>query len=142
MAEHQSSIEIEADPESVFDFLVTDEGMTAWMGQYAALDPRPGGDFAVNIAGYAIRGRYIEIDRPRRVAFTWGMAGSQALPPGASTVTFTLSPTATGTRVELSHTGLPDTEVAGHMRGWAHFLPRLAMVSTGTTLGTDDWRPV
>lgn len=141
MAEHRSSIEIEADPEAVFDFLVTDEGMTAWMGQYAALDPRPGGAFAVDIAGYAIRGRYVEVDRPRRVAFTWGMAGSEALPPGASTVTFTLTPIASGTRVELRHTGLPDTEISGHVRGWAHFLPRLGLASTGMEPGPDDWRP-
>lgn len=142
MAEYESSIEIEATPEAVFDFLVTDEGMTAWMGQYAELDPRPGGNFAVNIAGYAVRGQYLEVDRPRRVAFTWGMIGSAALPPGASTVTFTLSPTATGTRVNLSHTGLPESEVAGHVRGWTHFLPRLNMVSTGATLGADDWQPI
>lgn len=142
MAEHQSMIEIDADPEAVFDFLVTEEGMMAWMGQYAALDPRPGGGFAVNIAGYAIRGHYIEIDRPRRVTFTWGMAGSAALPPGSSTVTFTLSPTPTGTRVELRHIGLPDAEVAGHVHGWAHFLPRLGMASTGVELAPDDWRPI
>lgn len=141
MAEHQSAIEIEADLEAVFDFLVTEEGMTAWMGQHATLDPRPGGDFAVNIAGYAIRGHYLEVDRPHRVAFTWGMAGSEQLPPGASTVTFTLSRTATGTRVELRHAGLPNTEVAGHIRGWAHFLPRLALVCSGTELGPDDWQP-
>ncbi len=33
MAEHRTSIEIQAPPERVFDFLVTDAGMTSWMGQ-------------------------------------------------------------------------------------------------------------
>lgn len=53
MAEYRTSIEIEADPDTVFDYLTTEAGMTAWMGQSAALDPRPGGGFAVDIAGFA-----------------------------------------------------------------------------------------
>ena len=51
MAEFQDSIEIEAPPQAVFEYLTTNEGMTAWMGQYADLDPTPGGRFAVDIAG-------------------------------------------------------------------------------------------
>jgi uncharacterized protein YndB with AHSA1/START domain len=42
MAEHRTSIDIEAPPDRVFDFLVTDTGMTSWMGQWASLDPVPG----------------------------------------------------------------------------------------------------
>jgi uncharacterized protein YndB with AHSA1/START domain len=141
MAEYSSSIDIEADPEEVFDFLVTNEGMTAWMGQHAALDPVVGGDFSVNIAGYAVRGEYIEIDRPRRVVFSWGMAGSRTLPPGASRVSVTLSPTANGTRVELVHSNLPEVEVAGHRAGWTHFLPRLRLAACGHDPGVDDWVP-
>lgn len=42
MAEYATSIEIHASPEEVFQYLVTPEGMTAWMGEYAVLDPRQG----------------------------------------------------------------------------------------------------
>ncbi len=41
MAEFRDSIEIEAPPQAVFEYLTTNEGMTAWMGQYADLDPTP-----------------------------------------------------------------------------------------------------
>ena len=51
MAEYATSIEIDAAPEVVFDYLTTEAGMTAWMGQHARLDPHPGGEFAVDIAG-------------------------------------------------------------------------------------------
>ncbi len=68
MAEHESSIEIAADPETVFDYLVTEDGMTAWMGRSAHLEPHVGGAFAVEIAGYGVRGEYLVVDRPRRVA--------------------------------------------------------------------------
>lgn len=141
MAEYAASIEIDASPEEVFEFLVTEEGMTAWMGQRAVLDPRPGGGFAIDIAGYAARGHYLEVERPHRVIVSWGFEGHPALPPGASTVTFTLVPTEGGTRVELVHSGLPESEVPGHADGWSHFLARLQIVAAGGDAGEDDWAP-
>lgn len=141
MAEHRSSIDIEAAPEQVFEFLVTNEGMTTWMGQWASLEPVPGGQFAVDIAGYPARGVFLEVDAPRRVTVSWGFAGSETLPPGASTVSFELSPTLTGTRVEVLHTDLPDNDVPGHRAGWRHFLPRLARAATGEQLPPDHWIP-
>lgn len=142
MAEYATSIEIDAPPAYVFGYLVTEAGMTAWMGQHATLDPRPGGGFAVDIAGYPIRGRYLDVERPRRVVISWGVAGSPDLPPGASTVTFTLTPTPYGTRVDLVHSGLPDPLLDGHADGWTHFLSRLRVVALGGDSGEDDWVPI
>ncbi len=141
MAEYRSSIDIEASPERVFDFLVTDAGMTSWMGQWASLDPVPGGHFAVDIAGYPVRGRFLEVDPPRRVTVSWGFAGDETLPPGRSTVSFALSPTSTGTRVEVVHTDLPEDGVGAHAAGWSHFLPRLVRAATGEQLPPDTWKP-
>lgn len=142
MAEYATSIEIDAPPARVFDYLVTEDGMTAWMGQHAALSPEPGGRFAVDIAGYAIRGRYLHVERPHRVVVSWGVTASPDLPPGASTVEFRLTPIGRGTRVDLVHSGLPDTELDGHVDGWTHFLPRLHIVATGGDPGPDDWQPI
>lgn len=141
MADYQASIDIDAPPEAVFDFLVTDRGLTAWMGQWAALDAQVDGAFAVNIAGYAIRGRFLEVDRPRRVTMSWGVAGNDELPPEASTVCFELTAIDGGTRVDLLHAGLPPISVDGHADGWAHFLPRLRVVATGGVPGIDHWTP-
>jgi uncharacterized protein YndB with AHSA1/START domain len=141
VAEFRDSIDIAAAPETVFEYLVTNSGMTAWMGQYADLDPMPGGRFAVDIAGYPVRGQYLQVDRPRRVVVSWGFAGSDDLPAGASTVEFRLTAIATGTRVDLHHWGLPETEVRGHADGWANFLPRLAVAGAGGDAGPDEWRP-
>jgi uncharacterized protein YndB with AHSA1/START domain len=142
MAEYSTSIEIDAPPARVFDYLVTEAGMTAWMGQHATLAPEPGGEFAVDIAGYAIRGHYLQVERPHRVVVSWGVAASDDLPPGASTVEFRLTPIPHGTRVDLVHSQLPDTELHGHADGWTHFLPRLQTVATGGNAGPDDWRPI
>jgi len=116
--------------------------MTAWMGQRAVLEPQPDGVFEVDIAGSPIRGRYREVERPCRVVVSWGVAGSDDLPPGASTVAFTLTSTARGTRVDVVHSGLPGPLLAGHADGWAHFLPRLVIVAQGRDAGRDDWVPL
>lgn len=141
MSEHRTSIDIEASPELVFEFLVTDTGMTSWMGQWASLDPVPGGRFAVDIAGYPARGIFLEVDPPRRVTISWGFAGSQSLPPGSSVVSFELTPVSAGTRVEVVHTDLPESEVPGHAEGWKHFLARLSRAASGEQLPPDSWKP-
>lgn len=141
MTEHRSSIDIDATPEVVFEFLVTDQGMTSWMGQWASLDPVPGGKFEVDIAGYPARGMFLEVDPPRRVTVSWGFAGHEELPPGSSTVSFELTPIKAGTRVEVVHTDLPETEVAGHLTGWEHFLRRLVRAVAGEQLPPDTWKP-
>lgn len=142
MAEFRDSIDIAASPETVFEYLITNEGMTAWMGQWADLDPIPGGRFAVNIAGHPVRGEYLHIDHPNRVVVSWGFAGSDDLPIGASTVEFRLTPNGAGTRVDLCHSDLPDAEVRGHADGWAHFLPRLAVAGVTGDAGADGWHPL
>lgn len=142
MAEFRSSIAIAATPAEVFAFLVTPEGLTAWMGTEAMLDPQPGGTFAVTIAGNAIRGRYLDVHYPDRVVVSWGHEGSDVLPPGTSRVSFTLTATATGTQVDLVHSGLPDPAAAGHRDGWQHFLPRLRLAAAGMSPGPDDWVPL
>ncbi|MFT4230626.1 MAG: SRPBCC domain-containing protein [Microbacterium sp.] len=141
MAEFRDSIDIAASPETVFGYLTTNEGMTAWMGRHADLDPTPGGRFAVDIAGYPVRGTFLAVERPSRVVVSWGFAGSDELPAGASTVEFRLTPIAGGTRVDLHHCDLPETRVPGHALGWANFLPRLGIAGAGGDPGPDRWRP-
>lgn len=142
MADHSSSIDIDAPPDVVFDHLVTPDGLTAWIGTWADLDPRVGGRFAVDIAGHPVRGEYLVVDRPRAVAWSWGYAGSDELPPGCSRVDIRLVPIAAGTRVVLTHAHLPDPAVPGHADGWSNFLPRLSRAAAGIDPGHDLWRPV
>ena len=139
MPEFSTSIEIEAPPEVVFEHLVEAERMVTWMGQHARLQPIPGGEFAVDISGHLIRGEYLEVERPHRVVLSWGMAGTEDLPPGSSRVEFTLTPTATGTSLILVHSGLPDTRAGGHATGWANYLSRLRAAAKGIDPGPDTW---
>lgn len=142
MPEFRDAIEIAAAPADVFTYLTTNAGLTAWMGEYADLDPRPGGRFAVDISGYPVRGEFVHVESPHRVVVTWGFTGDDDLPAGASTVEFTLTPIAGGTRVDLHHAGLPEQSLEGVADGWRHFVPRLGAAAAGRGLERDAWRPL
>lgn len=135
-------VRIDAKPETVFEFFVDPEKQTLWMGRLAELDPRPGGRYRVDINGRDVaRGEYLELDPPRRVAFTWGWESEgTAVPPGSSTVEVTLTPEGNGTRVRLVHRDLPTDESRAHHRdGWEHYLERLVTAARGGDPGTDPW---
>jgi uncharacterized protein YndB with AHSA1/START domain len=121
----EASIHIDASPETVYEYFTRADAMTTWMGQYASLDPTPGGLFAVDIEGTAVRGRYLELDPPHRIVVTWGFAGSDELPAGASTLQIDLVDDGGGTRVDIVHSGLPVARAERHRAGWDHFLARL-----------------
>lgn len=142
MAEFSTTIEIEAPPEVVFAHLVSAERMVAWMGQCAELEPVPGGRFSVDVNGALFRGEYLEVDPPRRLVVSWGLAGSGDLPPGSSRVEFTLTPTGRGTALRLVHRGLPDSRARTHAAGWANYLGRLRLAAAGTHPGPDTWHPL
>lgn len=121
-----SSVLIDGQPEAVYQYFVEADAMVRWMGHRASLDPRPGGEFTVEIEGATVQGRYLELDPPRRLLISWGFAGSSVLPPGTSRVEVRLTPEGAGTRVELVHDGLLGDLVLEHTNGWRHFLKSLA----------------
>lgn len=139
MADYTSEVEIQASPEEVFRYLTQPDAMVEWMGQSAVLESEPDGRFEVDVNGVPIRGRYVEVDPPRRVVVTWGAAGNDVLPPGSTRVEFTLTPTSTGTQLRLVHSELPPDEAAKHAEGWTHFLARLQVAAAGGEPGRDEW---
>jgi uncharacterized protein YndB with AHSA1/START domain len=127
-----SSVYIDARPERVWEYFTRPEAMVQWMGEYACLEPEPGGQFTVNIKGAPVRGRFVCLDPPHRLVISWGYAGSDRLPPAASTVEVRLTPEGTGTRLDLEHRDLPPDEQPGHRIGWAHYLARLTAAPAGS----------
>jgi uncharacterized protein YndB with AHSA1/START domain len=136
---YTTSVYIDADPEFVFDYFTKPEAILRWMGDYAVLDPVPGGQFTLDINGVPVRGRYLAVERPHRLLISWGHAGSDRLPPGASTVEVILTPRDRGTTVTVVHTDLPALEATQHRLGWAHFLERLVAAAGGSDPGPDPW---
>jgi len=126
-----ATVHIDAPPERVWDYFTKPGLLVRWMGEYAVLEPEPGGQFTVNVQGAPVRGRFLRLDPPRLLLISWGYAGSDRLPPGASTVEIRLTPDGTGTRVDLEHRHLPAAEKPGHGVGWVHYLARLAAAAIG-----------
>lgn len=126
-----ASVHIDAPPETVYPYF-TDPGlMVRWLGTSATLDPVPGGKFAVDVGDSAARGSYLSLDPPRSLVFTWGMPGSDSLPPGGTTVEVTFTPAGDGTLVTLVHRGLPAEHRQSHEEGWHTFFGNLTTAAAG-----------
>jgi uncharacterized protein YndB with AHSA1/START domain len=126
--------EIAAPAETLFDAWLDAESLGIWLRPRvvsetrAETDPREGGDFHIVMVSdrsdVLHQGTYREIDRPRRLVFTWS---SPATDHRDSVVTVTFEPRGSGsTLVEIHQVGLPDEESrAGHTEGWSDALAEL-----------------
>ena len=128
----------EAPAERVFDAWLTPAMIGRWMFGPALrdeeilridLDARVGGAFSflVRRQGAEIDhvGRYLEIERPRRLAFTWGIAGESV---DESRVTIDIEPLDRGCELSLVHAMDPRwADFADRVRtGWTTMLDALA----------------
>jgi uncharacterized protein YndB with AHSA1/START domain len=140
LVEHE--VRVAASPDSVFEYFTDPAKMVQWMGTEATLDPRPGGVCRINPSGQAtMLGEYIEVDRPRRIVFTWGWETALfKTPPQSTLVEVSLTRDGEDTVVRLAHRRLKPEAVALHRAGWQHYLPRLALAASGGDPGRDPWR--
>jgi uncharacterized protein YndB with AHSA1/START domain len=133
---------IEARPETIFSFFTDPARWLRWQGIEATIEPVPGGEFRVNVLGDGFAsGRFVEVDPPRRIVFSWGWElPGNPVPPGSSTVEVDLEPDGDATIVRLTHRGLPLAAARDqHREGWRHFVQRLAAVAAGGDPGPDPW---
>ena len=138
-------LSIAARPETIWEFFVDPEKAVRWMGIDAMIDPQPGGVYRVTVmSGNVASGTFVELDPPRRLAFTWGWEGeldaSMAVEPGSSTIEVELEPDGDGTFLRFTHRDLPSAEaVTSHGHGWDHYLGRLVTAAEGRDPGRDTW---
>jgi uncharacterized protein YndB with AHSA1/START domain len=123
-----AQVRIAAPPSVVFPYFTDPELMTQWIGQWAELEPQAGGLFALDVEKTAVRGRYLEVDPYTRIVFTWGVPGSDIIPPGSTTVEVVLTEAGPDTIVQLLHRDLPPDQRAPHGAGWNSYLGRLVDV--------------
>ncbi|MFD7441312.1 SRPBCC domain-containing protein [Streptomyces sp. NPDC059909] len=132
-----------ARPETVFGFFTDRDKWLSWMGSDGEFSFTPNGSYRTRVTGDNVAaGRFLEIDPPKRLVFTWGWAegGMTDVPEGSTTVEITLEPTEDGTLLRLVHSGLPTREAcAAHEEGWAHYTRRLTVRAEGGDPGPDHW---
>jgi uncharacterized protein YndB with AHSA1/START domain len=133
---------INADVESVFQMFVDPAQFGLWMAEGATLDARPGGVVRwTHPNGDSVSGQFVELDRPRRIVFTYGWERSEVdIAPGSTTVEIDLVATEDGsTLLTLVHRGLEDRAADAHEGGWRHYLDRLRRTAEGQDVGPDPW---
>jgi uncharacterized protein YndB with AHSA1/START domain len=124
---------IAAPPERVFDAWLDPDGLGRWLFatpdgvmERVAVDPRVGGRFEIDerrgdeVAKHW--GTYVELDRPRRLAFDFGTSFEAA----PTRVTVTIAPDGDGSRLTLRHEGVWTDWEDRTRQGWGMILDGLA----------------
>lgn len=119
-------------PEKVYDAWTRPDALSQWMGPEAMTcadaeaDARPGGSFRfplVNPEGatHVAYGRYLEVNPPRQLIFTWAWEVGPDTPEGYEMqITLDFIAQNSGTRMILTQQGLRSAEARDqHSRGWS-----------------------
>jgi uncharacterized protein YndB with AHSA1/START domain len=136
----RAQIELKAPPEKVYAMWTKPELLQKWFG------PRSGGSLEVDLfdcsegGGYDLTmvfddgdrvqllGRYLELDPPKKIVFTWQWSESQTS-SNETLVTVHLLPSDVGTNLTLTHERFTTAEArSNHRQGWGPILVRLASV--------------
>ena len=125
-----------APPADVFAAWTDAEQVREWMHvapgpcRAVEMDVRLGGRFRFVMVGedggdVEVTGEYVEVDAPRRLAFTWKFAGA---PGDPSLVTVSLAAAGESeTDMVLTHERLPGAEATkGHEAGWITIAAKLS----------------
>jgi uncharacterized protein YndB with AHSA1/START domain len=128
---------LRAGAEQIFDLWTKPDLMVRWMSPYpgaveckASCDLRPGGAFSIVMSSEGssreVSGIYVQIDRPRKLVFTW----IGPLTNNVDTlVTVELNPLDDETELVLTHERLPTPAIReGHTMGWGNILDHLVDV--------------
>ena len=131
-----ASVEIARTPDRVFQALVSPEIIEWWVNPGVfdtkewSGDVRLGGSWRSSGVArgqpYALEGKFLEIDPPRKLVHTWHFAGA---PETTSTVTYMLETIPGGTRLTVRHTGIAAPDQRNNVgAGWRSSLDRLAEI--------------
>jgi uncharacterized protein YndB with AHSA1/START domain len=129
----ERTVEIAHPPSKIWAALTTAEGLSAWFGNRAAIDLRPGGSARMTwTSGETADLRVERVEEPTVFGFTWHIYGLPEGDPRRTYVEFTLEPVASGTRLTVIETGfaqLPQDvyhkAYDGNTQGWASELGEL-----------------
>ena len=130
----ERSVELAHPPAKVWAALTTPEGLSAWFGDKATIDLRPGGMARMRWDhGFTVEMRVERVEEPAVFGYTWRLPDLPEDDPRRTYVEFTLEAVGAGTRLRVVETGfaqLPDDSrrktYDSHAEGWSSELGELA----------------
>jgi uncharacterized protein YndB with AHSA1/START domain len=130
----ERTITLTSAPREVWQALTTADGLSAWFGEEASIDLRPGGAATLTFAGgLTVDLRIERVEEPAVFAYTWPLPDLPADDPRRTYVEFTLEPTGDGTLLRVVETGFAQLPVDtrrdtydSHSAGWLRELAELA----------------
>jgi len=139
----ERTIEIRARRETVFRYFTDSERFARWWGAGSRIDAKPGGEVSIRYPNAVeVRGKVVEIDPPRRIAFTYQYANG-TLADG-SLVTIALEEAKNGTILRLRHAFSSAKLRDAHVPGWRYQLAVFSKVvsdeeQSGAAERVDAW---
>ena len=126
-------VELARPPADVWVALTTADGLSAWFGNEATIDLRPGGAAQMTwLGGHTAEMRVKRVEEPTVFGFTWRIDELPADDARRTYVEFTLEPVGAGTRLTMVETGfaqLPEgahgQAYDSHCQGWTSELGEL-----------------
>ncbi|MCU1396755.1 MAG: ATPase [Ilumatobacteraceae bacterium] len=130
----ERTVTLNRPPGDVWTALTTADGLSAWFGERATIDLRPGGAASMTFAGgMTVEMRIERVEKPNVFAYTWRLPDLADDDPRRTYVEFTLEPEQAGTVLRVVETGFaqlpPDTRngtYESHSQGWVRELAELA----------------
>jgi uncharacterized protein YndB with AHSA1/START domain len=118
----------------VWPALTTAAGLSAWFGEQATIDLRPGGTATITfVGGLTVDVRIEQVEEPTVFAYTWRLPDLPEDDPRRTYVEFNLQPDGDGTRLRLVESGFAQLPVDtrfdtydSHSDGWLRELAELA----------------
>jgi len=120
--EFSLTVEFPATPEEVFRAWLSSEGHSGMTGSKAKVEPRVGGKFTA-WDGY-ITGKTLELKPYSRIVQAWRTSEFADTDPD-SKIDLKLEAVKSGTRLTLSHSGMPEGQADSYESGWeeSYFAP-------------------
>jgi activator of HSP90 ATPase len=112
------SCTIPATPEAIYEAWLESAAHSAMTGGEAEASKEPGAPHSA-WDGY-ITGKNIELVPGARIVQTWRTSKFAAHDPD-STITVVLAPAKTGTKLTLTHSGVPDGQTSYEKHGWRDY---------------------
>jgi len=136
----ERTVILSSPPHEVWQALTTAEGLSAWFGEQASIDLRPGGSATMTFAsGMTVEMRVERVEEPTLFGYTWRLPDLPEDDPRRTYVEFTLQPDHYGTLLRVVETGFAQLPVEtrrqtydSHSEGWSRELAELAEHVGGT----------